>query len=215
VICVANTLRVLVRTFVLSPRIHVVRQLFDGREVLGEEACAVGRLDRCWLLEREDMPDDGVGQLRGLGAFARRGGTVVVQYQQRPDRPNVLPFAASNTAPTPERVTDENAAVTILAPSHKVLSWPNRISKADFAGWVQERGLYMPHTIDSHWKALLEMHDAGDPPNYGGLLVAPLGQGQFVYTTLSFFRQLPAGNPGAARLLVNLLSAGLRAPIVP
>jgi hypothetical protein len=59
------------------------------------------------------------------------------------------------------------------------------------------------------------MHDAGDPPNYGGLLVAPLGQGQFVYTTLSFFRQLPAGNPGAARLFVNLLSAGLRAPIVP
>jgi hypothetical protein len=147
--------------------------------------------------------------------FARRGGTVVVQYQQRPDRPNVLPFGASNTTPTAERVTDEKAPVTILAPTARVMSWPNRISQNDFAGWVQERGLYMPHTIDERWKALLEMHDAGDPPNYGGLLVAPLGQGQFVYTTLSFFRQLPAGNPGAARLFVNLLSAGLRAPIVP
>jgi hypothetical protein len=126
----------------------------------------------------------------------------------------VLPFPVTLSSPA-DRVTDENASVTILAPTHKVVTWPNRITQNDFAGWVQERGLYMPHTIDEHWKALLEMHDAADPPNYGGVLVTPLGQGQFVYTTLSFFRQLPAGNPGAARLFVDLLSAGLRAGIVP
>jgi LmbE family N-acetylglucosaminyl deacetylase len=151
---------------------------------------------------------------RAVQEFARRGGTVVVQYQQRPDRPGVLPFPVTLSSPA-DRVTDENASVTILAPTHKVVTWPNRITQNDFAGWVQERGLYMPHTIDEHWKALLEMHDAADPPNYGGVLVTPLGQGQFVYTTLSFFRQLPAGNPGAARLFVDLLSAGLRAGIVP
>jgi hypothetical protein len=126
----------------------------------------------------------------------------------------VLPFPVTLSRPA-DRVTNENAAVTLLAPAHRVLSAPNRITAADFADWGQERGLYMPRTFDPQWKALLEMHDPGEAPNYGGLLVATLGKGTFVYTTLSFFRQLPGGNPGAARLFVNLLSAGLPAKPIP
>ena len=146
--------------------------------------------------------------------FARRGGTVVVQYAQNPARPGVLPFPVTLTSPA-DRVTDEAAAVTILDPAHRLMTTPNRITAADFEEWGQERALYMPRSFDPSWKALLEMHDAGEPPNRGALLVAPLGRGTFIYTTLSFFRQLPGGNPGAARLFVNLLSAGLRTTPIP
>jgi LmbE family N-acetylglucosaminyl deacetylase len=139
--------------------------------------------------------------------YARRGGTVVVQYQQVANQPGVLPFPVTLTRPA-DRVTDENAKVTFLSPNHRILTQPNRITQDDFADWGQERALYMPHTFDPAWKALFEMHDPGEGPNQGALLVAPLGKGTFIYTTLSFFRQLPGGNPGAARLFVNLLSGG-------
>jgi hypothetical protein len=86
---------------------------------------------------------------------------------------------------------------------------PNRIGAADFEGWVQERSVYMPSTFDPHYRALLSMNDPGEPPNNAAILVAPIGQGQYIYTTLSLFRQLPAGVPGGARLFLNLLSAGL------
>jgi hypothetical protein len=89
-----------------------------------------------------------------------------------------------------------------------VLLGPNRIGAADFDGWVQERSLYMPRTFDERYRAPLEMHDPGEPERRGALLVAPLGAGTYVYTSLSLFRQLPAGVPGAARLFVNLLAAG-------
>jgi hypothetical protein len=96
-----------------------------------------------------------------------------------------------------------------------VLTTPNRIGGGDFEGWVQERALYMPQSFDPRYRAALEMHDPGEPPNRGALLVAPVGRGTYVYTTLALFRQLPAGNPGAARLFVNLLAATARPAPAP
>jgi hypothetical protein len=104
-------------------------------------------------------------------------------------------------------VTDEKAPVRMLAPNDPLLTTPNRISDADFERWVQERAVYMPSSFDPHYRTLLEMNDPGEPANRGAILVAPLGRGAFVYTTLALFRQLPAGVPGAARLFLNLLAA--------
>jgi LmbE family N-acetylglucosaminyl deacetylase len=142
-----------------------------------------------------------------LQEFARRGGTVVVQYgQQEMQAPGLLPYPIA-LARTAERVTDESAPVRVLDPRSRLLSSPNRITDADFAGWKQERSTYMPTTADPHWHRLLEMHDPGEPPNENAVLVAPVGKGAYVYVTLALFRQLPAGVPGAARLFLNLLAA--------
>jgi hypothetical protein len=99
----------------------------------------------------------------------------------------------------------------VLDPGSPLLSSPNKIADQDFAHWVQERASYMPHTFDSHYRPVFSMNDKDEPPNDAAVLVAPLGKGVYVYTTFSFFRQLPAGNPGAARLFINLLSADQRA----
>jgi LmbE family N-acetylglucosaminyl deacetylase len=146
--------------------------------------------------------------------FARNGGLVLVQYQQ-------YPFVDGGFAPYPltigrphDRVTDENAPVTALDPAHPVFHYPNEIGPADWRGWVQERGLYFARTWDTAYVPVLETHDPGPSPAElkGGLLIAPLGRGTYVYTGLSFFRQLPAGVPGAYRLFMNLL--GLNRPHV-
>jgi hypothetical protein len=91
------------------------------------------------------------------------------------------------------------------------LSFPNRITPADFERWVQERATYMPTTADPHWRRLFEMHDPGEPANQNAVLVASVGKGAYVYSTLALFRQLPAGVPGGARLFLNLLSANAQA----
>ena len=106
------------------------------------------------------------------------------------------------------RVTDENAPVTFLAPDHPVLNTPNKITSADFDGWMQERGIYFPNQWDEHFTPILACNDPGESPLKGGLLVAPYGKGYFVYTGLVFFRELPAGVPGAFRLFANLISLG-------
>ncbi len=149
--------------------------------------------------------------------YAKSGGLVIVQYQQ-------YPFVDGGFAPYPltiarphDRVTDENAPVTELDPSHSVFHYPNEIAAEDWRGWIQERGLYFAHTWDTTYVPVLETHDPG-PPNppaelKGGLLIAPLGRGTYVYSGLSFFRQLPAGVLGAYRLFVNLL--GLKRRNVP
>jgi LmbE family N-acetylglucosaminyl deacetylase len=144
---------------------------------------------------------------RKLLDFARGGGTLVVQYgQNEMTQDSYMPYPITMTRPA-DRVTDEGAAVTVLDPKAPVLAVPNRIGPHDWDGWVQERSLYMPHTADAHYKTVVAMHDPGESDNPNGILVTPLGKGMYVYTTLSFFRQLPAGNPGAARLFVNLLAA--------
>lgn len=143
--------------------------------------------------------------------YARAGGTLVVQYQQTEGAtPGVAPYPMTFVRPA-DRVTIEEAPVTIVDPAARVLTGPNQIGPADFDGWVQERSTYMPRTFDERYQAPLEMHDPGEEPNRGSLLVAPVGKGTYVYVTLSLFRQLPAAVPGAARLFVNILSAGMPA----
>jgi LmbE family N-acetylglucosaminyl deacetylase len=142
--------------------------------------------------------------------FARKGGTLIVQYGQNEMMgPGVMPYPVRLNRPTAARVTEEDAPVTILDPKSRVLNWPNRIGDADWANWVQERALYMPSVIDPHYATPLEMHDPKEPDNKGALLITPLGKGMYIYTTLSLFRQIPGGVPGGPRLFVNLLSAGL------
>ena len=156
--------------------------------------------------ERTDL----AAHLSGLFAYSKAGGTVIAQYN-RPNglkTPTLAPYALSIMGDAPNfRVTDENAVVTFLAPNHPALTTPNRLGPADFTGWVQERGAYFPSTWDeTKFTALLAMHDPGAAPLTSSILVAPYGQGYFVYTSLAFFRQLPAGVPGAYRLFANLVS---------
>jgi hypothetical protein len=139
--------------------------------------------------------------------WTRNGGRLVVQYgQYEMTRPGMMPYPVTIHRPH-DRVTDEGAPVRIVSPGAPGLAGPNRITAADFEGWVQERALYMPRTFDERYVPLLDMNDPGEPGNRGAILVAPYGKGSYVYTTLSLFRQLPAGVPGAARLMLNLLVA--------
>ena len=107
-----------------------------------------------------------------------------------------------------DRVSDETAKVTLLNPDHPVLQYPNPIGAEDFEGWVQERGLYFPNQWDPAYTPLLSMQDPGEPAREGSLLVAPYGEGHYIYTGLSFFREMPAGVSGAFKLFANMLSVG-------
>ena len=138
--------------------------------------------------------------------FARNGGTLVVQYgQYEMMRSGMMPYSISIARPH-DRVTEENAPITVIDASSPAVKSPNEITSADFSSWVQERSLYMPRTFDAHYHPVLELNDPGEQSNKGGILVTPYGRGLYVYTTLAFFRQLPAGVGGAARLFVNLLA---------
>src|SRR5262249_18347570 len=105
-----------------------------------------------------------------------------------------------------DRVTDENAKMTFVVPDHPQLRAPNRIGPEDFEGWVQERGIYFAGKWDKRYQPLFSASDPGEAPVLGSTLVARHGKGRFVYTGLVFFRELPAGVPGAYRLFVNLLA---------
>jgi hypothetical protein len=107
-----------------------------------------------------------------------------------------------------DRVTEEDCKVKILTPNNSLLNNPYKITEKDFDGWIQERGLYFPNEWDEKFIPLLEMNDTGESPKDGSLLVTNYGKGKFIYTGLSFFRQLPAGIEGAYKLFINLLSAG-------
>ena len=150
---------------------------------------------------------DLIPQLPALFAYAENGGTVIVQYNTTADLPNAK-LAPYDLRISRDRVTDENAAVTFLAPDHPALNTPNKITPADFDGWLQERGLYFPNQWDAKFTPLISCSDAGEKQLSGGLLVAQHGKGWFVYTGLSWFRELPEGVPGAYRLLANLVSLG-------
>ncbi len=138
--------------------------------------------------------------------FVAAGGTLIVQYQQGDYvRRGLPPFPAEMST----RVTDETAPVTVLEPFHPVFNFPNRISSFDWDGWVQERNLYAFSTFDERYLPLLETVDPGEPPQRGGQVLAAIGDGYYVYTAYSWFRELPAGVPGAYRLFANLLSLPL------
>jgi hypothetical protein len=140
--------------------------------------------------------------------FVSAGGTLVVQYNAAVADFNSGHFTPYSAELSRARVSVEEAPVDILAPADSVFHYPNEITAADFNGWVQERGLYFMDKWDDHFKPLLSCHDPGEPPQNGGLLRAQYGKGTYLYTGYGFFRQLPAGVPGAVRLFVNLLSAG-------
>jgi hypothetical protein len=138
--------------------------------------------------------------------YVKAGGTLVTQYNTNFD------MELENFSPYPltlsrDRVTEEKGEVRILKPEHPLLNYPNKISAKDFQGWVQERGLYFPGKWDVQYEALLSMNDVNEKPKDGGLLVARYGQGQYIYTGLSFFRELPEGVSGAYKLFANLVSS--------
>jgi hypothetical protein len=145
-----------------------------------------------------------------LMEYTRKGGTLIVQYntnfEYKVEASELAPYKLSVSR---DRVTDENAEVRFLKPEHKILNQPNKITAQDFSGWVQERGLYFPNDWDkTNFDAILSSNDPGEPARDGGLLVAKYGSGYYIYTGYSWFRQLPAGVPGAFRLFANMISIG-------
>ena len=141
-----------------------------------------------------------------LMEYVKEGGNLIVQYNRNgignmKTKIGPFPFALSNN-----RVTDENAEVHFLLPDHPVLNFPNKITDKDFEGWIQERGIYFAGRTDPAYQAILSMKDPGEDDQKGSLVVADYGKGKFVYTGLVFFRELPAGVPGAYRLLANIIA---------
>jgi len=139
--------------------------------------------------------------------YVYKGGTMITQYNTSGrsglDLSDVSPYSLQLSR---DRVAEENAEVRFLLPKHPVLNYPNKITEGDFDNWVQERGLYFPNQWDSKFAAPLEMNDLGETPKQGSLLIAPYGKGTYIYTGISFFRELPAGVAGAYKLFANLLS---------
>ena len=175
----------------------------DGSEITAEN---LKRFDAVVLGIRAYNTQDRIAAWQTeLLAYTKAGGVVVAQYNTTGDTKTkeIGPFPLEISR---DRVTDETAEIRMLAPEHPVLNMPNKISADDFKGWVQERGLYFPNKWDANWTALLSCNDPGEKPLDGGLLVAKSGDGYFVYTGYAFFRQLPAGVPGAYRLFANMVS---------
>jgi hypothetical protein len=187
-----------------------IRRMGVAVTMIDSEMLATGNLSQfdtivVGIRASETRPDF-VANHNRLLRYVEQGGTLIVQYQQRDyvER-NLPPFPAAAT--TNSRVTDETAPVKILVPRHPVFTYPNRITPADFNGWVQERNLYAFTSFDKHrYTPLLESADPGEEPQQGGELYAELGKGRYVYTAYSWFRQLPAGVPGAYRQFANLIS---------
>lgn len=142
-----------------------------------------------------------------LHKYIYNGGTLIMQFNTLQD------MATTNIGPYPltigrDRVTEENTKVTLLAPGHPILNFPNKIEDSDFQGWIQERGLYFPSQWDNRYLPLFEMHDTGEDNLKGATLYTAYGTGHFIYTSLSFFRQISIGHEGAAKLFFNMLSIG-------
>ena len=146
---------------------------------------------------------------RFLLDYVKNGGTLIVQYNTagRWDTQfeNIAPYPLTLSQ---DRVTDENSPVEILAKDNPLINFPNTITPSDFDGWVQERGLYFPNEWSKEFTPILSMQDSGETPKKGSLLIAKYGEGHYIYTGLSFFRELPAGVPGAYKLFANMLSVG-------
>ena len=139
--------------------------------------------------------------------YVKNGGNMIVQYNTTGH------LAIRDVAPYPlrisrDRVTEEDAKVTFLDEDHPVLNRPNKITDKDFEGWVQEQGLYYPDEWSKEFKAIMSSHDKGETPKKGALLIAKHGKGYYIYTGLSFFRELPEGVSGAYRLMANLIAMG-------
>ena len=139
--------------------------------------------------------------------FVKNGKTMIVQYNTLDE------FVTKDIAPFPikisrDRVTEENAEVRFLAPNHPILNYPNKITQDDFKGWKQEQGLYYPSEWDKNFTPIISSNDKGEKPKDGAILVAKHGKGHYIYTGISFFRELPEGVAGAFRLLSNMIAIG-------
>ena len=191
-------------------------------ESLAEAGLPIERLDRSALLEGdlsrypaivvgsrayETRPELAEANARLLD-WVRAGGTLLVQYQQYQFALGGFAPHALSIARPHDRITDENAPIRVLEPDHPVFRHPHRIGREDWLGWVQERGLYFASEWSDAYTPLVAMRDPGREEITGGLLVTDLGEGTWIYTGLAFFRQLPAGVPGAWRLFLNLLALG-------
>ena len=139
--------------------------------------------------------------------YVKNGGALIVQYNlQNFDHDyGPYPFTLGSNA---QKVVDETSAVNLLDPKYPALTWPNKITAADFRGWEEERGHGFMQKWDPHYKALIETHDPEQDPQSGGLLVARYGKGFYIYDAFALYRQLPSGVPGAYRILANLVSIG-------
>jgi len=143
-----------------------------------------------------------------LNKYVENGGNLIVQYLKS----NQIGLKKIKVGPYPfqvnagSRVTEENAEVRFLLPEHSVLNYPNKITATDFDNWIQERSTYQAEQFDPHYELPLGMNDTGEKPGTGSLAIAKYGKGNFAYVSLVLFRQLPAGNPGAYKLLANLIA---------
>jgi hypothetical protein len=142
-----------------------------------------------------------------LMEYVKQGGNLIVQYNTN----SFVGPVAAKIGPYPfnvsrNRVTDQTAPVKFLLPDHPVLNYPNKITSKDFEGWIQERGIYFADQADPHYQAPLAMADPGEQEHNGSLIITDYGKGKFVYTGLVFFRELPAGVPGAYRLIANIIA---------
>ena len=142
-----------------------------------------------------------------LMRYVKEGGVLLVQYNTNnsigPVKARISPYPFTITR---NRITDEHAEVKFLLPAHPELNYPNKITQKDFEGWIQERSVYNAESIDSNYQRILSMKDAGEKDQDGSLVISNYGKGRFIYTGLVFFRQLPAGVPGAYRLFANLIA---------
>jgi len=188
-----------------------IRRMGVGVTMLDAEMLSTGDLSRfdtivVGIRASETNPDFVANNGR-LIDYMQRGGTMIVLYQQQQYANRMLPpYPATPPTNANPRVTVEDAPVKILVPTHPVFNFPNRITDADFNGWVQERNSYAFTTFDSRYVPLLETADPGEPPVRGAEVYAEVGKGRYVYTSYSWFRQLPAGVPGAYRQFANLIS---------
>jgi LmbE family N-acetylglucosaminyl deacetylase len=194
-----------------DPIPDIVRQLGIQVDLLDEATLAFGDLsgyDAVVVgIRGYELRDDLARANHRLLDYVQQGGTLVVQYQRDFAWARVLPAPFPATMGQPAaRVTDPDSPVRFLAQENPLLNFPNKITPDDFKGWVQERGLYFWGQFDPRYQAVLGLRDPGEEETTGGLVYARDGKGVYVYTGLSFFRELPAGVPGAFRLFVNLLS---------
>jgi hypothetical protein len=190
-------------------QLGITPHLIDSQELLSGD---LSRYDTILLGVRTYTAQPALAQANArLLEWVKAGGTLVVEYQGPEFDRNYGPYPltlGANPGEASERVVDEKAAVRLLTPGDPLLNFPNKISTADFEGWLEERG----HGFAAHWDprytALTETADAGQDPQRGGLLTAAYGRGRYIYIAYALYRQLPEGVPGAYRLLANLLSAG-------
>ncbi|MHA6280978.1 PIG-L family deacetylase [Salinimicrobium sp. CAU 1759] len=188
---------------------QALEQIGYNVEILKPKAISAGSLEKYDAVVVGTRAYNTVEELRyrqpALFEYVKQGGNLILQYNTSRGlvTDELAPYELELSR---DRVTDENAKVTFLAPNHPILNSPNKITSEDFEGWVQERGLYFPDKWAKEFTPILAMNDKGETPKKGSLLVAPYGKGNFIYTGLSFFREFPAGVPGAFRLFANMIS---------